>query len=148
MTDSTQVLKPDLTERVVRTFSVILAGAILVGAGWFGHASWTQNALQERLTQLEVHEAELDAYEIELQQWAVQAANTEFAAKRQALINELYNQTCVVPPGTFHLGNAAMLQFGSERLGVLIDGTCYVPTSSGYSVENQVKAQIPTPPEP
>jgi hypothetical protein len=124
MTNSTQVLKPDLTERVIRAFSIVFAGAILVGAGWFGHASWTENALQERGAQLDAHEARLDAYEIELKQWATQTANEEFTAKREALVDELYNQTCVVPPGTVHFGNAATFQYGSERLGVLIDGTC------------------------
>lgn len=162
MTDSNQVLKPDATEQVMRALAIALAGAGLIATGWFGNAFWNQDAFEVREVQLEVreagldaykadldaHEAYLDAYEMELQQWAIQAANTEFAAKRQALIDELYNQTCVVPPGTLRFGNAATLQYGSERSGVLIDGTCYVPVNSGYSVESQVRAQIPAPPEP
>ena len=148
MTNSTQVLKPNATEQVMHALAIALAGAGLIATGWFGNAFWNQNAFEMREAQFEARETGLDAYEIELQQWATQAANTEFAAKRQALIDELYNQTCVVPPGTFQLGNAATFQFGSERSGVLIDGTCYVPTSSGYAVESQVRAQIPTPPKP
>jgi hypothetical protein len=148
MTDSTQVFKPNATEQVMHALAIALAGAGLIAAGWFGNALWQQNAFEAREAQFEAREVQLDAYEIELQQWATQAANTEFAAKRQALIDELYNQSCVVPPGTFQLGNAATFQLGSERTGVLIDGTCYVPTSSGYTVENQVRAQIPAPPEP
>ncbi len=138
MTDSTQVLKPDFTERVVRTLAIVLAGAGLISAGWFGHSFWTQNALQERLAQLESHEARLDAYEIELKQWAIQAANEEFVAKREALVDELYNQECVIPPTVPFLGG--------ERSGVLINGVCYVPTD--YGVASQIRAQIPSPPEP
>ena len=140
MTNSTQVLKPNATEQVMHVLAIALAGAGLICSGWFGNLLWNQNELKERA-------AQFDAYKIELQQWATQAANTEFAAKRQALVDELY-KSCVVPPGTVQFGSAATFQFGREKSGVLIDGTCYVPASSGYPVENQVKAQIPAPPEP
>jgi hypothetical protein len=131
MTNSTQVLKPNATEQVMHALAIALAGAGLIAAGWFGNLLWKQN-------EFEIREARLDTYEIELQQWATQAANTEFAAKRQTLVNELYNQTCVIPAG--------LPFFSGERSGVLINGVCYVPTN--YGVESQIRAKIPAPPEP
>lgn len=131
MTNSTHVLKPDIIERFIHGLAIVLAGSGLICAGWFSHMFWTQNVLRERI-------AQLNTYEIELQQWAIQAANEEFDAKRQLLMNELYNQTCIIP--------AAVPIFGEERSGLLINGICYVPTN--YGVDSQVRAQIPAPPTP